>query len=175
MKKLISMITILCILSGITMVFADESSDPARKNRLLQNSQEIQSTRENKQAAADIRPLKEQIRKNNAEIRRLKIAAKEAYDNAKRNIRRLMGQKDTLNQQQLESLKEALVSLKAHDGQLKEFLGNIKDISIDLRTARETRDMQRIEAQLQRIIQEQNKRIKQLKRLVHELNRIAKI
>lgn len=177
MKKIISIILIICILIGVSAAFADDNISKDRvtdryKDRMDERRENLQKRRE---LINSIKPYIETITKNNKKIYELTMESREAHKEAKEHIRRLIRNKDSLTYDQLLKLRDSIVTLNDWKDRTDNSIGNIRRITLKLREAKTRKDYLAIKERYKEIIEIQNSRIESLTKIIEDLKVISNI
>lgn len=168
----------ICLLLGITTSFAEDKNTYKQRDKSQQNKEAINregKTDKRKELKNTISPLIEKVAENRKKSRQLTQQSKESYKNAKNHVRKLLEEKDSLTDEQVEELKESLEILKAWN---KKIVGSRDDMgktTKKLRDAKEKRNYKMIKASYEKIIEMQNSRIENLNKVIEDLDSITNI
>lgn len=169
MKKIISLILIIGVLLTGMVVFAETASEADAKARISEKLQNI------KERAAEVKHQLEKIRLNRAELQKLRVEAKTAYQKAKSKVKELRKNKDSLTPEQIEELKQAVSTIKQDKEQLAATAGDIHKESLLLRAAKKDKNIEAYRQSLDNIINVQSTRIDALKKMIDDMNKILSI
>lgn len=177
MKKIISIILIICILIGVSAAFADDNISKDRvtdryKDRMDERRENLQKRRE---LINSIKPYIETITKNNKKIYELTMESREEHKKAKQHIARLIRNKDSLTNDQLLKLRDSIVTLNDWKDRTDNSIGNIRRITLKLREAKTRKDYLAIKERYKEIIEIQNSRIESLTKIIEDLKVISSI
>lgn len=169
MKKFVSIIVLSAVLITGNIAFAQAATPSSAKYNITQSVSDYRAR------LSEIAPVLQTLRNNRAEVLRLRADAREAYNKAKSHIKELLANKDNLTPEQIQSIKEALNDIKQDRQALEGTQGDITQVLPDLRAARKDRNLEEAKKDLNSIIDVQNTRIADLKKLIDDLNKIASL
>ncbi len=171
MKKTLSVLLIAGLLFSGTIAYAEESTTakPDIKSRLAARMQNA------KNWTSEVKPQAEEVRSNKAEIAHLKSESKIAYRAAKSKVKEFMKNKDSLTNEQIQALKQAISSLSNNKEQLDSTVGYVRAESLKLNAARKDRNLEAYKQALDEIIIVQNARMNVLKAVIDNMNKIAEM
>ena len=167
MKKYISIILLSAILLTGDIAFVQGSTLANVKSKITQ------SAAVNRAKLSEIAPLQEKVRTNRAEILSLKLQASDGYNKAKSHIKGLIKNKDNLTPTQIESTKQSLNVIKQDKQSIADTYGEIQKNTLDLRIAKSEKNFDAVTNSLNSIIAVQNTRIKDLQKIINDMNNAA--
>jgi SMC interacting uncharacterized protein involved in chromosome segregation len=116
-----------------------------------------------------------QIRERRTEMIKLQTEFRAAHSQVIRKINELRQQKEPLNEEQINKLKECLQVMKADNKEFKSELGNIHREVVSLRVNQNNQEHEQTMECLQAIIAKQEDRIEILKKAAADLKTILEI
>ena len=167
MKKIIPITLLAAILLTGNIAFVQGSTLTNVKSSITQARADYNSR------LAEITPLLELVRTNRTEILALKEKSSDAYNKAKYHIKELIKNKDNLTPTQIESLKEALNVLQQDKQTLASTIGEIGKETLSLRAGKRDKNFEEVKSSLTSIINIQNSRIEDLKRIIDDISKAA--
>ncbi|WP_432666547.1 hypothetical protein R9X47_09395 [Wukongibacter baidiensis] len=178
MRKFMLILITICLLIGITTSFAEDKNTHKARQKPEQNREEINDkgkVDKRKELKSQISPLIKAVGENREKLRQLTLQSKESYKGAKNHVRKLIEEKDSLTDEQVEELKVSLETLKNWNKKIVGSRGDIGKVTKKLRDAKEKRNYKMIKASYEKIIEIQNSRIENLNKVIEDLDKITKI
>lgn len=178
MKRNICIIIIICLLAILSFSFADDvlALGENNKEQFKQTRTQIEDRmKEYRDKINEVKAMNNVIRQNNEKLVALKKEATNAQKKAKNHIQELIKDKDSITDKQFIKLKEAVVTLEDARKVLRVTIGKIGRVTTQLRTARQNKNIHLISQHGKEIIKEQNLRIKELEKLIEDLESISEI
>ncbi len=169
MKKIVSIILVSAVLLTGNVAFAQAATSSPANTNITQRASDY------KARLAEVTPMLQTIRNKRTEILRLRAEARVAYDQAKRHIKELLKNKDSLTPDQIQAIKDAIKDVRQDKQALGGIRGDIAQVLPDLRAARRDRNLDQAKQDLQSIIDVQNVRITELKKAIDDLNRVGSV
>ena len=169
MKKIVSIILVSAVLITGNVAFAQAATPSPANSNITQRASDY------KARLSEVAPMLQTIRNNRTEILRLRADARVAYNKAKTHIKELLKNKDNLTPDQIQSIKDALNDIKQDRQALGGTQGDIAQILPDLRAAKKDKNIEEAKNDFKSIIDVQNVRIADLKKLIDDLNRVASL
>jgi SMC interacting uncharacterized protein involved in chromosome segregation len=117
----------------------------------------------------------QQIRERRKEMIKLQTEFRAIHSQVIRKINELRQQKEPLNEEQINKLKEGLQVIKADNKEFKNELGNIHREVVSLRVNQNNQEHEQTMECLQDIIVKQEERIEMLKKAVADMKAILEI
>lgn len=176
MKKILSIILIVGLLLTGTVVFAAPTATAASDRTTVKDAVKSKLSgklQDFKNRITESKPLLEEIRSNKTKFAKLKAESKTAYNEAKKKVKEMLKNKDSLTPEQIEAVKQAVSTLANDKKQLSNTLGNIGAESVSLRDAKKNKDIEAYKQALNNIISIQNTRISNLQTVIDDMNKIA--
>jgi len=173
-KTLAAVLTLICFLFSSSVVFAAQGNTVQDKvqDKVQERAEQRSQVRTWFQ---ELKPLFEQVRKNNVEIIRLRNELAQTRSQAGEKIKELREQKDTLTEEQVAELKQYLQVIKGDKQEIKDELGNIHKEVLKLRLAKKDGQIDQAKEILQGIIDQQQQRIELLKKTIEDLKDISEV
>jgi hypothetical protein len=176
LKKILSLILIASILLTGTVVFANENTTTTTDratSKITAKSKLSEKLKEFKNWVVESMPQTEEVRSNKTKFEQLKVESKTAYDAAKRKVKEMLKNKDSMTPEQIDAIKQAVSTLTKDKEQLGSTLGNIGSESLSLKIAKKDKNIAACKQALKNIIAIQNKRISDLKAVIDDMKKIA--
>ncbi len=175
MKKTISILVIICLVLGLTSSFAEDRTKNKKPRQRIELRKEEDRKEKIKGLKEEMRPYIDSATKDKKEIRRLVEKSKGSYKRAKGHIKKLLEERDSLTDEQIEKLKESLKTLKKWNNEMGGSKGDIKKVTKRLRNAKLERDYKKVREYYREINEIQRTRMENLKNIIEDLNDITEI
>ena len=170
MKKIIAILIMVSVLLTGTAVFAEDGAVNTGSRAELKAK-----INEFKDFKAELKPLIDTVKSNREEFVKLRQESTSSYKSMKDTIKHLLKGKDKLTQVQIEKLKNGIDIIVADKKLLAGTKGEIFKESVDLKIAKQARDIEACKEALNNIINTQNQRIDALKKIIEDINAIEVI
>lgn len=181
MKKIVPILLTIFLLFSEAVYAEDAASTlpaplkpPKPKTAIVKPGLQVKPPRrESSKEWAGAKAQARQICKNGEEIVNLKGEAAAAYKEAKSRVRELTRNKDSLTDEQIKGLKQAITKLAKDREVLFSTAGDIREENDKLKDAGRNKDLKAYKEALNNILTIQKTRINALKEVIEDMNSIA--
>ncbi|GEM_PF-5129737 len=167
-KKFIVFIIIVSILFS-------SSCAMAAKSRSAVGEYASSDIRERNALRVEVQKLSQKITVNKIKLQRMISSSNKAYNRAKANIVKILKKKDKLMQIEIKALRGAISSLEKYKDKLNIVNYSMENDFNKLERAKKQGDLMLQKQIMNRILDLQNRRIQELRKIIRCMNEIAKM
>lgn len=177
-KRLITVLIIIsCLLLNSTAVLAagpERGSGETKKNSVQNEESFRQKSQYERKWNQELKSLRNEILRCNVAAVHLRNEIRKTQKQVLSRIEQLKERKESLTEEQIQELREYLQSLRENKNQVRNEMGTIQREVNALRTAKREQNGETVQQCLERILLQQQERIRLLEKTLEDLEKILK-